>query len=309
MAPPRDTTVYAKGMDASLADKWRQVRHWIAEVCEGRKQVIVDEGCGTGKLLRLLAERYQNAAVYGRDASPEFVRHSLLETHGLPNVSVVRRDIALPFLKRGTVTTKIFSSVLHEIATAQGPETLRSVLRRSFYELCPGGRMLIRDGIKPDPELVFLWLDPNRYQRRPDLGMLSARERFFCFVRDFAAVRSVPYYRVRVREVAGERLDWLIAIQSEDAYEFLMKKDYVENWDTEIREYFGFWTLAEWQHELTQAGFSVQCMSAFRNSWINEHRIKPSARLFRLNDKGVLGPMHFFATNIFAVAQRPKDMK
>lgn len=305
----RDLDVYAKGMDASLLDKWQRIKLWVAAEPEGSAPLLVDEGCGTGKLLRLLAQRYPNARIVGRDASPEFVRRSIEETRDLSNVSVVLGDLSTPVkgFQHGTVTTKIFSSVLHEVFSTNGytAAPLRKVLKQSFKDLRPGGRILIRDGVKPEPELVFLWLDHSRYQRHGNPGMLSARERFFRFVQDFRPVREVPYYRIRTGSIGGERIGWLVALESQNAYEFLLKKDYVENWETELRVIFGFWTFTEYQKELRSAGFAIRCLSSFCSPWLVEHRLKPAARLFRLNEQGKLEPSPFFPTHVFAVAERP----
>ena len=303
-----DLRVYENGMNATILEKWRKFKLWLPEQEHGQPRTIVDEGCGTGELLALLAKYSPDTRIYGRDASPYFYQKSLETTRGLPNVSVVHRDIALPFSRRNSLAAKIFSSVLHEIYSSSGysDKTLRSVLKRSFEEMRPGGRILIRDGIKPTPELVFLWLDNRKRSRRPDLSMLSTRERFIKFVNDFSRIREVPYYETRVRSVESQNLDWLVAIQSQDAYEFLLKKDYVENWDAELRQVFGFWTFSQYHEALTEAGFSIRLLADSRNSWINEHRFMPYARLFHLNEHGKLELMHFSPTHMFAVGEKPE---
>ena len=42
-----------------------------------------------------------------------------------------------------------------------------------------------------------------------------------------------------------------------DAMEFLLKKDYADNWASELHEEFCFWSFSRWKQALTQAGFKV----------------------------------------------------
>ena len=42
-----------------------------------------------------------------------------------------------------------------------------------------------------------------------------------------------------------------------DACEFLSKKDYLDNWRSEMHETFCFWSLADWRSAVERAGFVV----------------------------------------------------
>ena len=60
-----------------------------------------------------------------------------------------------------------------------------------------------------------------------------------------------------------------------EAWEFVTKKDYVDNWRSEMHERFCFWGFSQWQEVMKEAGFSVDPASeATLNPWIEENRIE-----------------------------------
>lgn len=290
----RNFSVYEQGMDATLDIKWRQIRPWIVP----DDGFVVDEGCGTGRFLARLARAFPHTGVIGRDVSSHFILKAREATEGLTNASVLNADIAASRFPRRSVTTKIYSSVWHEIFSYQGyhADVLRKVLRSSFDELVPGGRIIIRDGVKPERQTVAMWLSPKRNQDKP-----SAREMFMRFVRDFDAVRRVSYGHLQTSDY-----ELFTVLNSEDAYEFLMKKDYLESWAGEIKEIFGVWSKDDFMRELETAGFRVVHAHLYRNPWIIRHRLKPAVTLYRFSDNGTLLPIPFPATNITVVGEKPK---
>lgn len=303
-APQRNMGIYVEGMDATIPVKWEQIRPWIPPPPKNFPFRIVDEGCGTGKLLALLGEQFPNAQIVGRDASPFFVRKSVEATKNLKNVVVLESDITKQRFSDQSVTVKIFSSVCHELASFPTYDPSRPIrtLRVSFRELQPKGRIIVRDGFKPDPEMVFLWLDNSRYARRPDRSLLTTRERFFAFRRDFLPVRRISYGRL----VGATDDDWRLFLKSEDAQEFLMKKDYIANWNCEIREVSAIWTVGEWEAQLRAAGFVPLVIEPYISPWIVAHRLEGRARLYRWLENGKIVPLPFFPTNLLVVAERPE---
>ena len=63
-----------------------------------------------------------------------------------------------------------------------------------------------------------------------------------------------PGVRFEERELEGRK--WFL-LSMHDASEFLSKKDYLKNWDIEVNEEFGTFTLEEWKEELEAAGYRV----------------------------------------------------
>ncbi|OHA47648.1 MAG: hypothetical protein A2806_03460 [Candidatus Terrybacteria bacterium RIFCSPHIGHO2_01_FULL_48_17] len=294
----RHFSVYEQGMNASMRMKWRDIAPWVVAPEYDSSSYIVEEGCGTGGLLLRLGIRFATTPVIGRDISSHFAQTSAEAVSGLANTAVIQENILKPRFASGSVGTKIFSSVWHELYSYNGyrEDVLDMVLEQTYRELIPGGRIIIRDGVKPKNQHVAMWLSPKSYGNLP-----SAREMFMRFVRDFQAVRPVPYGHLQTNDY-----QLFAVLGSENAYEFLMKKDYLENWEGEIKEVFGVWTPQEFEQRLISHGFRPLCIKPFRNRWIVEHRLKPVTKLYRFGKKGELITIPFPYTNILVVGEKSK---
>ncbi len=54
----------------------------------------------------------------------------------------------------------------------------------------------------------------------------------------------------------------------------MSRKDYTDNWESEMHETFCFWDFNEWREHLEAAGFRVRAEShAYVNRWIVENRL------------------------------------
>lgn len=92
--------------------------------------------------------------------------------------------------------------------------------------------------------------------------------------------------------------------------EFLSKKDYTDNWCSEMNEEFCFWSYSRWREVLREVGFNVleegaQGKSASRvyaNPWIVENRDRNQAQLFA-PDSGQ--QIDYPPTNMVLVAEKP----
>ena len=95
------------------------------------------------------------------------------------------------------------------------------------------------------------------------------------------------------------------------AVEFISKKDYTENWQSEMHEEFAFWNLNDWKAALHQVGFVVQqkpdnvesASHVYTNKWIVERRWQNQVALY-LREGNVLLPLHFPPTNIVLIAKK-----
>ena len=89
-----------------------------------------------------------------------------------------------------------------------------------------------------------------------------------------------------------------------DAAEFLSKKDYLENWRSEMHETFCYWSFADWRTAVERAGFRVlPASNAFANPWIVQNRYEGKARLFRKTAAG-LEPLSWPVTNMLLVVEK-----
>ncbi|MBS1991112.1 MAG: methyltransferase domain-containing protein [Cyanobacteria bacterium SZAS LIN-3] len=236
----RDFTVYSQGMDASLAVK-------IQDICPHIQPTagkIVDKGCGTGTLLIHLSNLFPRAEIVGMDLSRELLHMSDSQHYPNHNVTVVKGNIIHKRFADGSVSTAIFSSVMHEVYSYNGydRDQIRLALTNTREELEERFRKFAREfkGKSAKPGVVY-------------------EEQIF---------DGVAHFRMTLHE----------------ANEFLSKKDYVTNWAMEVNEEFGVWTTDEWARELTAIGYRMVACSSYLNPWIEKNRYNGHVWLFADSD-------------------------
>lgn len=257
LTPARDFAVYVRGMDASLAQK---VADLSPHVRPGR---ILDKGCGSGALLAELSKQFPTSQFFGMELSRELLRLADGRHYPNQNVTIVKGNAIQPHFS-GTLDTVIFSSVVHEIYSYANydRDVVRMALANTRVELRRGGALLIRDGVRPPPQRVWMRCD----------GTTEAR------FRRFAKEFKDKGIKFEEREYL-KRLYFLLP--SHEANEFISKKDYAENWTAEVREEFGVWTLEEWRKELESAGYKVVQAKSYLNPWIAENRYKNKVWIYK----------------------------
>ncbi len=61
----------------------------------------------------------------------------------------------------------------------------------------------------------------------------------------------------------------------------MSRKDYTDNWESEMHETFTFWDFNEWKEHLEEIGFIVSEKShAYTNEWIVKNRLEGKVDLF-----------------------------
>ena len=93
-----------------------------------------------------------------------------------------------------------------------------------------------------------------------------------------------------------------------NAAEFLSKKDYTDNWSSEMNEEFCFWNFSKWKQVLAEIGFQVaenpnhpaESSRVYTNPWIVEHRHAGHAEVRGLQGENMPWP----PTNMILVAVR-----
>ena len=145
----RGTQTYASGMEASAPDKARLLRFV-------RQGVIAEMGCGAGTLLELLRRKYPKSHLIGLDFSHEMVDWCRKR---FPRMEIRRHDITREIFDEGSIDTILACSIFHEVFSYNGYEVapVRDTLRHAAAALRKGGRLIIRDGVKPArPDKVFV---------------------------------------------------------------------------------------------------------------------------------------------------------
>jgi len=320
----RNYNTYARGMNEIIRLKY-------LDICEAiRPGRIVDEGCADGALLAEISEGFPDSDLYGIDLSAEFA-HRFEERRragdfGGSYVHFFLRNLLDPVFEPESLDTTICNSTLHELwSYANGEASVRSYLTEKYRQLRQGGRLVIRDVVGPEnaDETVLLWCNAEDGESpegtalakmddrsQATLNRLSTRARFHLFVRDF--LKNKPARQVALVQYQEETLGGrpVLRLSRRLAAEFLSKKDYIDNWTSEMNEEFCFWDFEQWRQALTEIGFQViesfsrptQGSRIYCNPWTVENRYKGKVELLSVDQPN--GPLAFPPTNMVLVAEK-----
>ncbi len=309
----RDYNSYVREMDEIANLKYQQTAPFI------RPGRIGDIGCAVGSWIRLACkeEKFRESDFYGI----EVARH-------LFDVCQQRKhngEFSNPFVffsQRNAVTGLVFdrdsmntihtSSLTHEIESYGSREELLAFITNRFQELSNGGVWINRDVVGPydADKIVLMRLNttdgrntdfqkvfPTRASLSEYLKGLSTFGRFLRFASDFRAKEG---YRLQYEQIEFEDGPYM-KLSLRDACEFMSRKDYTDNWESEMHETFCFWDFDEWKANLVSAGFRIEPTSnAYANPWIVENRLKGKVTLFDLNRIELPYPV----TNMMMIASK-----
>jgi hypothetical protein len=197
-----------------------------------------------------------------------------------------------------SVDTTLTFALTHEIwSYGSRLASLRRFAQAIYDHTVPGGVWVNSDVCGPDDPSRALLLSlstSDGVAASPDVAALSSRARLDRFAADVAfpfSYKPVP-----------DRPD-TVELTLADAMDYLTRKDYTVNWESETREQFCGMSFAGWVSLLRSVGFEVDPASrAYRNDWIVENRIAPVASL----TDGDGRPVDWPVTHVLLVARRPK---
>lgn len=312
----RDYNVYVRQMDDIAELKYAETQPFIKP---GR---IGDIGCAVGSWIKLASkdDRLRESDFYGIEvARPLFDICTQRKHNG---------EFANPFvffMKRNAVTGLVFeensmntihtSSLTHEIESYGSRGDLLQFIQNRYAELAHGGVWINRDVVGPEDKerRVLMWLNQSdgrnddyadtfssRERLRDYLAGLSTYGRFLRFATDF---RKAEGYEVAFQIVTIEHEQY-VELALKDACEFMSRKDYIDNWQSEMHETFCFWDFHEWKAALEGAGFKISPEShAYTNEWIVENRYKGKVTLCEQSPAG-LAPINYPVTNMVLLAEK-----
>jgi ubiquinone/menaquinone biosynthesis C-methylase UbiE len=125
-------SIFAK--DPMYADAMRMMLERMGDA--GRKRVL-DLGCGTGRLVQLIAERFPDAEVYGVDPSGRMVEVCAERFKELPNVHIAEGTATWIPCPTGHLHCVLSNLALHHVPPQARPDCAREMAR----VLQKGGRL------------------------------------------------------------------------------------------------------------------------------------------------------------------------
>jgi len=328
----RDYATYTQGMSNPLIleAKYDDIKRCI--VAGGR---LVDEGCADGSLLARIARDFRDVDMLGIEITAEYIQQcEEKQRQGAYQGNYAhfhQRNLMERIFEDNSITTTICNSTTHELwSYGEQEKTVRTYLGMKHDQLRHQGRIIIRDVVGPEDKEkeVYLWCndadgsEEDIFRNCADaevlaghLRGLSTYGRFKRFAEDFLAEmresgKRSEETKIRYREevVNEERY---VVLRLKDAAEFLSKKDYVDNWQSELNEEFAFWSFSEWKNVLSESGFHVlenpnaplAGSRAYASEWIVKNRYEGKVKLFERTDVG-LNEMEYPVTNMVLVGEK-----
>jgi SAM-dependent methyltransferase len=296
---------------------------------------IVDEGCADGALIVQLAKDFPDSDILGIEITSEFMARCLERQRagefGGTFVHFHQRNLLDQIFEDNSIDSTICNSTTHELwSYAKQQESLSSYIEKKYKQLRPGGRLIIRDVVGPEDKETEVWLKANSSDGNNEeifkefntakelekhLAGLSTHARFKRFAKEFLSEMREAGKRDKSTEVIyrEENIDGIeyFVLALKDAVEFMSRKDYFDNWNSELNEEFTFFSFSEWKKFLINHGFKIienpnlplESSRVYTNDWIVENRYKGKTELFRMTEDKLI-PMDYPPTNIVLVAEK-----
>jgi len=312
----RDYSSYVREMDEIAEMKFRETAPYL------RPGRIGDIGCAVGTWIKFAASdpKLRESDFIGIEVAFHLYRICLQQKeNGLfphPYIFFAQKNAVTGLcFDRNSMNTIHTSSLTHEIESYGNREDLLHFIHNRYAELAPGGVWVNRDVVGPDSphKQVLLKLNPKdgrnedweaeiteRDALADYLGGLSTKALFLRFCRDFRREENYLFQYQWV-EIKGETYAETTLAQ---AMEFISKKDYHSNWQSEMHETFCFWNFNDWKRELEAAGFHLDPNSkAYTNNWLVENRYRGKADLYERTDSGVVS-VSYPKTHTLIIAEK-----
>ena len=279
----RDYRTYAEAFAEAAQRKWALVKEHV------RPGRIVDIGCGAGALLEMADQEpaLRESDLIGVEVAmhlyDECVHKKSQGVFQNENVYFYRRNVlgGAVFDPRSVDTTLTFA-LTHEIwSYGSQAASIRAFVQAIYDHTAPGGVWINSDVCGPDNK-------DRTVRLRLEEGTRALFDRF-------ATDYKFPF------AYTTDGADTVI-LRLADAMDFLTRKDYLDNWESETQEQFCGLEFADWKQLLTDAGFEIDPAShAYRNNWIIDNRIAPVASLTTPDGT----PLDWPDTHILFIARRP----
>jgi SAM-dependent methyltransferase len=239
--------------------------------------VVADMGMGSGSGSDALAALYPGLDVVGVDVNPKTVALAR-ERHAAGNLFFVCGDIAAHCFRPGSLDGIFDSSVLHHVTTFSGydRDAAARCLEVQAAELKPRGILVVRDFVDPGAGEVLLDLPATDGDASDDPRTCSTAALFERFAREFRGLHASPgfsYERVTATPslpLGPGRCRYRVARTL--AVEFLLRKDYRSDWETEVLEEYTYFTQERFESVFARLGLRILASTPLRNPWILRHR-------------------------------------
>jgi hypothetical protein len=281
---------------------WFTLSHLLLD--EGAR--VVDMGCLDGTLTYAMAAMNPKIRFIGLDKSKRLISKAK-ETYQLHNLEFKIGDAASDVFEPESLDAIINAYILHEVYSASryNERIVSDTLRRQFKMLKKGGAMFIQDYASPPPGDYVLMEMPDVPSLGDDLAGMSEAD-LLVWYSQYARPRQDPGCAGFFLEELPPRFPRtrLFRLPHKWAYEFILRKDDRQHWETQLPMEYTFFTQREFRRELRAIGARVQYSGPYWDEELIEQRIEKNVRLY--SDNGILlgPPPTCFITVAYKLAER-----
>ena len=312
----RDYNTYVRQMDEIADLKFAETQLYI------RPGRIGDIGCAVGSWIRLACreERFRESDFYGIEVARQLFDICTQRKHNgefeNPFVFFAQRNAVTGLVfEPNSMNTIHTSSLTHEIESYGSRADLLRFIQNRYSELANGGIWINRDVVGPaDKDKVVLMKLNQADGRNDDYDRtLTGRDALCDYLEGLSTYARFLRFAMDFRRAEGYRLSYKLIVVDEEPYveltlreacEFMSRKDYTSNWQSEMHETFCFWDFDEWKAVLAETGFRIlQESRAYTNEWIVDNRLKGKVELFERR-RGHLARLDYPVTNVILLAEK-----
>ena len=268
---------------------------------------IADMGSGSGQGTYDLACLYHGLELVGIDINPVSVQLAA-DKFKRPNLSYEVGDISQMVFPTNSLDGILDSSVLHHVTSFNDFAVARvlETFDNQVAQLKTGGVIIVRDFVIPDgPQQVYLDLpqtDGKESGSKPELSSAALFEVFAQTWRSSVNPKGpVPFKRTRSPRDGFARFEITLRV----AAEFVLRKDYRNDWETEVLEEYTYLSQAQFEEAFRVRGLRIVTSRPLWNPWIVQNRFKDKFYLYDLEGR----PLPYPPTNYLIVGEkvRPED--
>ncbi|MGQ0528145.1 MAG: class I SAM-dependent methyltransferase [Alphaproteobacteria bacterium] len=293
-----------KNIDRETIRKaWFTLSHLLLD----ERSKIVDMGCGTGTMTYAMAAMSPKLRFIGLDRDKRNINKAK-QQYELHNLEFMLGDAADPSLQPESIDAVINSDVLHEIYSAShyNERIISDVLARQFKILKKGGVMFVRDYAQPPAGEYVLLEMPDTASKNNSLRGMSDAD-LLVWYSEHARPRQDAGTGGFFLEELPPRIPKtrLFRVPHKWAYEFIMRKDDREHWETQLPVEYTFFTMSDFHREMRVLGARLQYAAPHWEDEIITKKFEGRFALF--DDYGA--PMDNPPTCYVAVAYKMPERK
>ncbi|NDC36657.1 MAG: class I SAM-dependent methyltransferase [Proteobacteria bacterium] len=261
---------YFAGMDKSMCQKVALVTSFFPT-----KGTVADMGSGSGRGSFDIANLYPGLRIVGVDISTSAIEYSN-RNYQRPNLRFEVGDISKQIFSKNSLDGILNSSVLHHVTSFNNFDLrqIDSLLDNQVAQLREGGILAIRDFVIPSgPEEVLLTLPSGDGIAKGSIAQLSTASLFKEFAQHFRCA-AFPHGGIPQEISSESATHTTFRTSMRLAAEFLLRKDYRENWNTELLEEYLYFSQAEFERALSSRGLRIVLSKPLYNPWIIRNRLE-----------------------------------